>query len=130
MINFLKCDAKAIIKLVLDLSYQERNRIAHEVIEVDNNTVYRFTVADNMFGMKTLTGRITAFTMCPEREVMSFVNQNVKPSVVDTITVDCSGDGVSDIKRINVNDIRNIEELKDSGFEEIKRDTKDIDTFK
>ena len=117
MINFLKCDAKAIIKLILDLSYQERNKIAHKVIEVDNNTVYRFTVADNMSGMKTLTGRITAFTMCPEREVMSFVNQNVKPSVVDTITVDCSADNMSGIKTINICDIRSIEELRDTGFE-------------
>lgn len=128
MINFLKCDAKAIIKLILDLSYQERNKIAHKVIEVDNNTVYRFTVADNMSGMKTLTGRITAFTMCPEREVMSFVNQNVKPSVVDTITVDCSADNMSGIKIINICDIRSIEELRDTGFEEIER--KDIATFK
>lgn len=128
MINFLKCDAKAIIKLVLDLSYQERNRIAHEVIEVDNNTVYRFTVADNMSGIKTLTGRITAFTMCPEREVMSFVNQNVKPSVVDTITVDCSADNSCNIETINICDIRSVEELRDTGFEEIER--KDITTFK
>lgn len=128
MINFLKCDAKAIIKLILDLSYQERNKIAHKVIEIDNNTVYRFTVADNMSGMKTLTGRITAFTMCPEREVMSFVNQNVKPSVVDTITVDCSADNMSGIKTINICDIRSIEELRDTGFEEIER--KDISTFK
>ena len=128
MINFLKCDAKAIIKLVLDLSYQERNRIAHKVIEVDNNTVYRFTVADNMSGMKTLTGRITAFTMCPEREVMSFVNQNVKPSIVDTITVDCSADNSCSIETINICDIRSIEELRDTGFEEIER--KDITTFK
>ena len=128
MINFLKCDAKAIIKLILDLSYQERNKIAHKVIEVDNNTVYKFTVADNMSGMKTLTGRITAFTMCPEREVMSFVNQNVKPSVVDTITVDCSADNMSGIKTINICDIRSIEELRDTGFEEIER--KDIATFK
>lgn len=128
MINFLKCDAKAIIKLILDLSYQERNKITHKVIEVDNNTVYRFTVADNMSGMKTLTGRITAFTMCPEREVMSFVNQNVKPSVVDTITVDCSADNMSGIKTINICDIRSIEELRDTGFEEIER--KDIATFK
>lgn len=128
MINFLKCDAKAIIKLILDLSYQERNKIVHKVIEVDNNTVYRFTVADNMSGMKTLTGRITAFTMCPEREVMSFVNQNVKPSVVDTITVDCSADNMSGIKIINICDIRSIEELRDTGFEEIER--KDIATFK
>lgn len=128
MINFLKCDAKAIIKLILDLSYQERNKIAHKIIEVDNNTVYRFTVADNMSGMKTLTGRITAFTMCPEREVMSFVNQNVKPSVVDTITIDCSADNMSGIKTINICDIRSIEELRDTGFEEIER--KDIATFK
>lgn len=128
MINFLKCDAKAIIKLILDLSYQERNKISHKVIEVDNNTVYRFTVADNMSGMKTLTGRITAFTMCPEREVMSFVNQNVKPSVVDTITIDCSADNMSGIKTINICDIRSIEELRDTGFEEIER--KDIATFK
>lgn len=128
MINFLKCDAKAIIKLVLDLSYQERNKIAHKVIEVDNNTVYRFTVADNMSGMKTLTGRITAFTMCPEREVMSFVNQNVKPSVVDTITVDCSADNSCNIETINICDIRSVEELRDTGFEEIER--KDIATFK
>lgn len=128
MINFLKCDAKAIIKLVLDLSYQERNRIAHEVIEVDSDTVYRFTVADNMSGMKTLTGRITAFTMCPEREVMSFVNQNVKPSVVDTITVDCSADNSCNIETINICDIRSVEELRDTGFEEIER--KDIATFK
>lgn len=128
MINFLKCDAKAIIKLVLDLSYQERNRIAHKVIEVDNNTVYRFTVADNMSGMKTLTGRITAFTMCPEREVMSFVNQNVKPSVVDTINVDCSADNSCNIETINICDIRSVEELRDTGFEEIER--KDITTFK
>lgn len=128
MINFLKCDAKAIIKLILDLSYQERNRIAHKVIEVDNNTVYRFTVADNMSGMKTLTGRITAFTMCPEREVMSFVNQNVKPSVVDTITVDCSADNSCNIETINICDIRSVEELRNTGFEEIER--KDITTFK
>lgn len=128
MINFLKCDAKAIIKLILNLSYQERNKIAHKVIEVDNNTVYRFTVADNMSGMKTLTGRITAFTMCPEREVMSFVNQNVKPSVVDTITVDCSADNSCNIETINICDIRSVEELRDTGFEEIER--KDITTFK
>ena len=129
MINFLKCDAKAIIKLILDLSYQERNKIAHKVIEVDNNTVYRFTVADNMSGMKTLTGRITAFTMCPEREVMSFVNQNVKPSVVDTITLDCSENGISNMHTINVCDIRTVEELSEYGFEDISQ-KRDVPTFK
>ena len=129
MINFLKCDAKAIIKLILDLSYQERNKIAHKVIEVDNNTVYRFTVADNMSGMKTLTGRITAFTMCPEREVLSYVNKNTKPSVVDTITLDCSENGISNIHTINVCDIRTVEELSEYGFEDISQ-KRDVPTFK
>lgn len=129
MINFLKCEGQAVLKLVLKVSYQLDNAIGYEVVEVDTNSVYNISVADD-YGLKHLNGRIIAFTLCNEREVLSFVNEKTKPSIVDTITVDCSGDGVSDIKRINVSDIRNIEELKDSGFEEIKRDTKDIDTFK
>lgn len=130
MINFLKCEGQAVLKLVLKVSYQLDNAIGYEVVEVDTNSVYNISVADNDYGLKHLNGRIIAFTLCNEREVLSFVNEKTKPSIVDTITVDCSDDGVSDIKRINVSDIRNIKELKDSGFEEIKRDTKDIDTFK
>ena len=30
MINFLKCDAKAIIKLILELSYQDKNNIINQ----------------------------------------------------------------------------------------------------
>ena len=41
MINFLKCEAKAVIKLILDLSYQEGRDISHKMIEVDTNTVYK-----------------------------------------------------------------------------------------
>lgn len=128
MINFLKCEAKAVIKLILDLSYQEGRDIAHKIIEVDTDTVYKITVADNNYGIKTLNGRIVSFTMCPEREVLSFVNQNTKPSVVDTITMDCSDDRTSNICTVNVSDIRSVEEICDSGFEEINR--KDIATFK
>ena len=128
MINFLKCDAKAIIKLVLDLSYQNNSKITHKVIEVDTNSVYKITVADNDCGIHTLNGRIISFTMCPTREVLSYVNKDTKPSIVDTITVDCSDNGESKIRTINVCDIRTIDELSESGFEEIVREN--ISTFK
>lgn len=129
MINFLTCEAKAVIKLMLDLSYQEGRDIVHKIIEVDTDTVYKITVADNNYGIKTLNGRIVSFTMCPEREVLSFVNQNTKPSVVDTITMDCSDDRTSNICTVNVSDIRSIKEICDSGFEDISQ-TRQVPTFK
>lgn len=129
MINFLKCEAKAVIKLMLDLSYQEGRDIVHKIIEVDTDTVYKITVADNNYGIKTLNGRIVSFTMCPEREVLSFVNQNTKPSVVDTITMDCSDDRTSNICTVNVSDIRSVKEICDSGFEDISQ-TRQVPTFK
>lgn len=128
LINFLKCEAKAIIKLVLELSYQDKSKITHKVVEVDTDTVYKITVADNDCGIYTLNGRIISFTMCPVRETLSFVNKETKPSVVDTITVDCSANGESKIRTINVCDIRTIDELEVTGFEEIKREN--IATFK
>lgn len=129
MINFLKCEGRAVIKLILELSYQEKNNIAHKVIEVSSNNVYRIKAVDSINGIKTICGRIISFTMCPEREVLSYVNKNTKPSVVDTITIDCSEDGESNICTINVCDIRSIEELCDSGFEDISQ-TRQVPTFK
>lgn len=132
MINFLKCEGQAVLKLVLRTTFQKDGDgiVGCIVDEINTDSIYDITVADNEYGLKHLNGRIIAFTLCAEKEVLSFVNEKTKPFTVDTITVDCSGDGVSDIKRINVCDIRNISELKDFGFEEIERDKKDIDTFK
>lgn len=129
MINFLKCEGKAVIRLILELSYQEKNKIAHKVIEVSSDNVYRIKVIDSINGIKTICGRIISFTMCPEREILSYVNKNTKPSVVDTITIDCSENGESSICTINVCDIRSIEELCDSGFEDISQ-TRPVPTFK
>ena len=129
MINFLKCEGRAVIRLILELSYQEKNNITHKVIEVSSDNVYRIKVVDSINGIKTICGRIISFTMCPEREVLSYVNKNTKPSVVDTITIDCSEDGESNICTINVCDIRTIEELCDSGFEDISQ-TRQVPTFK
>lgn len=129
MINFLKCEGRAVIRLILELSYQEKNNIAHKVIEVSSDNVYRIKVVDSINGIKTICGRIISFTMCPEREVLSYVNKNTKPSVVDTIIIDCSENGESNICTINVCDIRSIEELCDSGFEDISQ-TRQVPTFK
>lgn len=119
MINFLKCEGRAVIRLILELSYQEKNNIVHKVIEVSSDNVYRIKVVDSINGIKTICGRIVSFTMCPEREVLSYVNKNTKPSVVDTITIDCSEDGESNICTINVCDIRFIEMC--AGFEDISQ---------
>ena len=122
MINFLKCDAKAIIKLILELSYQDKNNIRHEVIEVDTNTIYRITAIDSIHGIETLIGRIKSFTLCPEREVLSYINQDTKPSIVDTITIKTKNVlyfNLFIIRTINVSDIRSVSELADAGFEEI-----------
>ena len=129
MINFLKCEGRAVIRLILELSYQEKNNIAHKVIEVSSDNVYRIKVVDSINGIKTICGRIISFTMCPEREVLSYVNKNTKPSVVDTITIDCSEDGELNICTINVCDIRTVEELSEYGFEDISQ-KRDVPTFK
>lgn len=128
MINFLKCDAKAVIRLLLDLSYQRGREIEHKVIEVDTDTPYKVTVADNNFGITTLNGRIVSFTIGTAREILSCVNQNTKPSIVDTITMDCSDNGESIIKTINVCDIREVIELSDTGIENISGSV--INTFR
>lgn len=132
MINFLKCEGEAVIKLILKLSYQEKDKVSYNVIEVSSDNIYRIRIVDsvnNGISIKTICGRIISFTMCPEREVLSYVNNHTKPSVVDTITIDCSGDGKSNIRVINICDIRSIEELCDSGFEDISQ-TRPVPTFK
>lgn len=128
MISFLTCNAKAILRLIIELSYQEKDKIAKQTFEVDNATIYKITVADNMSGLRTYVCRITGYTMCTTEEVLSFVNQNTQPTVVDTLKIDYSEDNISKTASINVGDIRYIEELSTSGFDEIVN--RPIPTFK
>lgn len=130
MINFLTCDAKAILKLILDISYQDKKNITHKIIEVDTNSIYKISFVDNECGLFTINGRIISFTMAPTRESLSNVTKDTKPTVVDTITVDCSDNRESKIYKINVYDIRNIEEVSEDGFDEIIRRPDDIPTFR
>lgn len=128
MISFLTCNAKAVLRLVIEVSYQRSDKIAKQTFEVDSDTIYKITVADNMTGLRTYVCRITGYTMCTTEEVLSFVNQNTKPTVVDTLKIDYSEDNVSRTTSINVGDIRYIEELSTSGFDEIVN--REVPTFK
>lgn len=130
MINFLTCEAKAVLRLILNISYQDKKDIAHKVIEVDTNSVYKITVVDSDCGLMTLNGRIISFTMCPTREILSNVTRDTKPTVVDTISIDCSDNRESRIHKVNVCDVRNIEEISEDGFDEIIRKPSDIPTFR
>ena len=128
MISFLTCNAKAVLRLVIEVSYQRNDKIAKQTFEVGSDTIYKITVADNMTGLRTYVCRITGYTMCTTEEVLSFVNQNTKPTVVDTLKIDYSEDNVSRTTSINVGDIRYIEELSTSGFDEIVN--REVPTFK
>ena len=128
MVSFLTCTAKAVLKLILEISYQAKDKIVNQVIEVGTDKIYKITVADNMTGLRTYNCRITGYTMCNTDEVLSFVNQNTKPTVVDTLKIDYSEDNVSRTTSINVADIRYIEELSVSGFDEIVN--RDVPTFR
>lgn len=128
MVSFLTCNAKAVLRLILEVSYQKKDKIAKCVYEISSDKVYKITVADNMTGLYTYNARITGYTMCNTEEVLSFVNQNTKPTVVDTLKIDYSEDNISKTTSINVADIRYIEELSTSGFDEILN--REIPTFK
>ena len=79
MISFLNCTGKAVLKLILSLTYQEKDRTVNQEFEVSTDKVYKVSAADNNAGIVTFNGRITGFTMTNERETLSFVNGNTKP---------------------------------------------------
>lgn len=119
MISFLTCNAKAILKLVLEISYQKKNAIGKQIIEVDSDKIYKITVADNMTGLRTYNCRIIGYTMCSAEEVLTYVNNHTKPTVVDTLKIDYSDDNQSGVTNINVADIRYIEVINNYGLDEI-----------
>ena len=129
MISFLTCEAKAVLTLRLTVSYQKKDRIVKKAFEISSDKIYKITVADNMAGLYTYNARITGYTISGNIEELSSVN-HYKPTIatVDTIKLDYSEDNVSKTTSINVSDIRYIEELSTSGFDEILN--REIPTFK
>ena len=128
-ISFLSCNAKAVLKLVLEVSYQRKNAIAKQVLQVDSDKIYKITVADNMTGLRTYNCRIIGYTMCNTDEVLTcYANDDTTPTVVDTLKIDYSDDNKSCVTNINVADIRYIEEIYTGGIEVIF--DKEVPTFK
>jgi hypothetical protein len=125
---FLSCNASAVIKLILNLNYNKNGKTITNNIEVSSDKIYKVSAIDNETGMRTYVGRIVSFTMTPEMDSLSFVNNNTKPSIVDTITVDYSDNRESRKVSLNVTDIRYVEEVSTSGFDEIVN--REVPTFK
>lgn len=131
MISFLTCEAKCILKLVLNISYQEKDKVCNQIFEVSSDKVYKITVADNMTGLRTYNARITGYTMNTKSNsalVLYYANTDIEPTVVDTLKIDYSEDNMSRTTSINVSDIRYIEELSTSGFDEITN--REVPTFR
>ena len=132
MPNFLKCEGSLLVKLKLDLLYEIRGNVTHKIIEVDNDTPYKISYVDSEGGYKTINGRITSCTMSNKKVIRDYVSADttkISFGDVDTITVDCSSLGQSEIYHIGIYDIRSVEELVTEGFEEISNKPKDITTF-
>jgi len=128
MISFLTCNAKATLNLSLEVTYQDKDKIHTHVYYIDSDKIYKLTVADNMAGLVTYNCRITGYSSFVDCNTLKCINQNTKPIVIDIIKIDYSEDNKSLCKSINVNDIRYIEELSTSGFDEITN--REVPTFK
>lgn len=120
MINFLKAEAKTVLSLQLVLSYQvDNSTVKDNTFTLNTEDIYAFTVATSS-GLETIVGKMDSYTLSPKREVMAFVNQDTLPSMVDTLTIDCSSNGESKKRTINVFDIRNLVVISGSTCVETK----------
>lgn len=118
MITFLKCKANAYMKLKVLLSYQKDNEVKDIVLDIDQSKEYKISITDNDYGLLTTTCRIIGFTLT-NSDSKSIVNKETKPYTVDTITIDYSSDGESKVIKVNVSDIRFLEEINKDDFEDM-----------
>lgn len=118
MITFLKCKANAYMKLKVLLSYQKDNKVKDIVLDIDQSKEYKISITDNDYGLLTTTCRIIGFTLT-NSDSKSIVNKETKPYTVDTITIDYSSDGESKVIKVNVSDIRFLEEINKDDFEDM-----------
>ena len=131
MITFLDCVGEAYFQLRLKVRNQTPNGLKEDIIPIDSKREYKMTVFDSECGLNTYNCKIIGFTMANKPDTKSFVNfdkeGNVeKFCVVDTLTIDYSEQECSNIKTINVSDIRFIHEYRTDIFENIV----DIQNFK
>lgn len=122
MITFLSCNANIKFQLQITIKYQDDSGVGENTLDIDSDTEYKISVADNDYGLKTYNCRITGYTISPYKLYGSYANPNMPITSVDTLTIDYSENGKSNVKVINVSDIRNLEAHSSKGFEEIVND--------
>lgn len=124
MSTFLNCVGEAYFQLKLVLKYQEKDGLKTQEVFVNSKNDYKISVADNDYGITTYNCRIVGFTLANKPDSRSLVNYDKDGNVarfceVDTIKIDCSEEGSSMVKTVNVTDIRFLEEYSTSGFEDM-----------
>ena len=122
MITFLSCNANIKFQLQITIKYQDDSGVGEKTLDIDSDTEYKISVADNDYGLKTYNCRIVSYTCSPCKLYGSYANPNNSMAIADTLTIDYSENGKSNVKVINVSDIRNLEAHSSKGFEEIVND--------
>ena len=122
--TFLNCVGEAYFNLRLVVRNQDKDGLKETSIDVKSNCTYKITVADNEYGINTYDCRIVGFTIANKPDNRSLVNYDKKGNIakyceVDTIKIDCSEDGRSEVRSINVADIRSIEEFSTDGIQDV-----------
>lgn len=131
MITFLNCEGEAYFQLRLKIRNQTQNGLKVDIIPIDSNSEYKISVFEDDKGLNTYNCRIIGFTIGNKPDSKSFVNFDKKGNVekfciVDTIKIDYSEEGESNVKTINVSDIRSIYKYESDAFE----DMTEIKTFR
>ena len=126
MITFLKTDAKAFFQLRLSISNQGEKGMDTKSFDINSKYDYKISYVDENNNYSSILCRIIGFTLSNRPDPKSFVNYDIKGNCekyccVDTIKVDCSEDGHSSVRTINVRDIRDIVSYGGNDFEDVTK---------
>lgn len=125
MITFLSCEGEAYFSLRIKIKNQGPKGNIEQIYPIDSAKEYKISVFETDKGLNTYNCRIVGFTMANKPDPKSFVNFDKKGNVekfcvVDTLKIDYSEEETSNIKSINVSDIRSIEVYDNTVFEDMR----------
>lgn len=125
MITFLSCEGEAYFSFRIKIKNQGPKGNIEQIYPIDSAKEYKISVFETDKGLNTYNCRIVGFTMANKPDPKSFVNFDKKGNVekfcvVDTLKIDYSEEETSNIKSINVSDIRSIEVYDNTVFEDMR----------
>lgn len=128
MITFLSCEGEAYFSLRIKIKNQGPKGVKEAIFPIDSKKQYKISVFENDKGFNTYNCRVVGFTMANKPDPKSFVNFDKKGNVekfcvVDTLKIDYSEEEISNVKSINVSDIRFIEVYDNTVFEDMRQIT-------